>query len=166
MHSKRLRRATASFAVAAVALPATVGAGGAFSLTSMAVAEAETKPDITVPRRVRPGHSVRINVSGFPPGARVRVQFGVDFRPPANCCVSRLIPAPSRPGFELDQGGAGLLRVKMPRRYARCVSSACRKPKFKRWKPGQRIYVLVATDDYGSGEPDEAVARAISHVAR
>lgn len=56
---------------------------------------------VTVPARVTPGRLVTINVSGFAPGARVHVEWGVYFNPPANCCITKLVPPASKPGFTL-----------------------------------------------------------------
>jgi hypothetical protein len=55
------------------------------------------------PRRVRPGKRVRLLVSGFPRGSRVRVQFGV--LPIPNCCVSYVIPGMHHPGFFMGATG-------------------------------------------------------------
>jgi hypothetical protein len=125
---------------------------------------AEARTTITVPKVVTPGRTVTLRATGFAAGAAVRVQWGVYTQPPANCCVSTVVPPDSRPGFQLDSTGAGVLRVRVPRAYARCVSAICRNPNWARFKRGQRIYVFVFTDDFGStGAPDTA-AKALSRI--
>ena len=67
------------------------------------------------------------------------------------------IPPLSKPGIRAT--AAGVLRVRMPRRYAQCVQGACQSPDFAPFKHGQRIFVLVFQDGYRN------VAKAFSRVA-
>ena len=127
-------------------------------------ADRARKAHVTVPQTLQPGQLITVRVTGFPAGSRVRVQFGLDLRPPANCCATTLIPRPGKPALALGSDGARTLRVRMPRRYARCTSVSCPDPELTFWKSGERVYVFVATNRFGSGRPAEAFARAIAHI--
>jgi hypothetical protein len=119
---------------------------------------------VTVPARVTPGRLVTINVSGFAPGARVHVEWGVYFNPPANCCITKLVPPASKPGFTLA-AGAKTLHVRMPRLYAACPAVGCHDHDRTRFKPGQRVFVFVSTDlDYKG--PGPFYAKALTRIAR
>ena len=119
---------------------------------------------IRVPPRVVPGRKVTIKVTGYPSRAGVRVQFGVYYNPVRNCCVTNVIPSASHRPFALGRDGSRRLRVRMPRHYARCVSSACSSPAWKRWSHGQRIFVAVYTDNFGSGSSGDVYRSARSRV--
>ena len=111
-------------------------------------------PHVRVPKLVTPGHLVTLRVSGFKQGSGLHVQFHT---PGDNCCLTVPIPPLSRPGLRPSE--AGVLRVRMPTRYARCVQSGCTGPDFKPFRRGQRILILVFTDGYA------VEARARSRVA-
>lgn len=119
---------------------------------------AQAGPIVNVPGKVRPGKRVRVDVSAFPANARVRVQFLRYHNPPCNCDASRVIPNIKRPGFALGPDGARVLRVRMPKRYARCVSVGCSSPRYAPYRKGQPVLVGVGT------VPDEAYASDRSRV--
>ena len=108
-------------------------------------------PHLQVPKLVTPTHLVTLHVSGFEQGSRLHVQFHT---PGQNCCLTVPIPPLSKPG--LRASAAGVLRVRMPTRYARCTQNGCSSPDFKPFKRGQRVLILVFTDGYAA----EATARS------
>src|SRR4051794_6695624 len=85
----RIRRAstTAAAVIACLAL-AVAGAANAIARTARVGTQATGGPAVTAPAVVTPGRLVTVAVSGFTPGVRVDVQFGVDFHPVRNCCVT------------------------------------------------------------------------------
>jgi hypothetical protein len=98
---------------------------------------------IHVPHRVKPGTRVRIAVAGFPAGSRVRVQFARFHHPPCNCDATVVLPRLSKPALQLGPEGQRVLHVRMPPRYARCVTNACPRPDFTRFRSGQPVTVTV-----------------------
>jgi hypothetical protein len=94
---------------------------------------------------VRPGKPVKLVVSGFRAGARVRVQFGV--RPIRNCCVSYVIPPIHRPGFLIPRSGGRTITVTMPYRWAQCVATGCPSPDWHNFRRGQHIFVAVFSEN-------------------
>jgi len=112
-----------------------------------AIAVAAGSARIRGPRKVHIGRRVTLVVSGFPPQSRIRVQFGVYTSPPANCCVSAVIPQISRRGFLIGKTGTRALTVLVPRRWAQCVAASCATPDWHRYRKGQRIFVAAFTDN-------------------
>ena len=137
-----------------IANPLGAGAAGGDRPTPRA-----QRPTVSVPPRVSLGKLVGIEVSGFPAGARVRVQFARRHDPPCNCDGSLVIPRLSKPGFSLGRDGQRVLHVRMPRRYAHCTSNACPGPELTPFKSGQPIYVSVV-----SKSPEPAAALDTSRV--
>jgi hypothetical protein len=119
-------------------------------------------PTVRVPSAVTPGKHLTVRVSGFPAHSRVRIQFGVDYKPPQNCCASYPTPPVGKPGFLLNATGSAVFNVTMSSAYATCTSSACSDPGLMAWKHRQRIYVAVFTDS--TVGPRAAFARAVTHV--
>ena len=129
-------------------------AAAVVSMPATAAGYQAQSPHVRVPKLVTPGHLVTLRVSGFKQGSRLHVQFHT---PGDNCCLTVPIPPLSRPGLRPSE--AGVLRVRMPTRYARCVQNGCTSPDFKPFRHGQRILILVFTDGYA------VEARARSRVA-
>lgn len=117
-------------------------------------------PQVSIPKRVQPGRRMRVIVSGFPSGARIRFQFGRYFNPPANCCASKPFPAVGKPGIPVNESGQLTTGIRMPRRYAKCVSSTCADPQWRRYRPGQRVYLGVI------GDNDTGYASDLARVRR
>lgn len=116
----------------------------------LAIVTAEARANtIDAPSTAKPGRKVTLRVSGFPAGARIRVQFGLYMNPPANCCASKVMPAREKPGYLIPDAGSRTLRVRMPRRYAKCTSARCEDPEWTRYRRGDRIYVITSSDDPG-----------------
>jgi hypothetical protein len=126
-------------------------AAAVIGMPATAVGYQAQSPQVRVPKLVTPGHLVTLHVSGFRQGSRLHVQFHA---PGDNCCLTVPIPPLSRPG--LRPSAAGVLRVRMPIRYAQCVQNGCTSPDLKPFKQGQRILILVFTDGYRA----EATARS------
>ena len=126
-------------------------AAAVVSMPATAARYQAQSPHVRVPKLVTPGHLVTLRVSGFEQGSRLHVQFHT---PGENCCLTVPIPPLSKPG--LRPSAAGVLRVRMPTRYARCVQNGCTSPDFKPFKHGQRVLILVFTDGYRA----EATARS------
>jgi hypothetical protein len=150
----RLARAATALALTA-ALAGAAGAAGAPTVPTAKVA---------VPAHVTPGRIVAVQVSGFAPGAKVHVQWGVYYNPPANCCISLPVPPFPKPGFTLATG-AKTLHIRMPRRYAACPAAGCHDHALTPYKPGQRVFVFVSTDLSSHG-PGPTYGKALSRIAR
>jgi hypothetical protein len=119
--------------------------GVAISATAAFPAAAEREGalrfHVRAPKVVVPGRLVTLHVSGYRRASRLHVQFGVLQVPPSNCCLTLPIPPISKPGMRASAGG--VLRVRMPKRYARCVQGGCPAPGYTPFKHGQKIFVLV-----------------------
>jgi hypothetical protein len=157
--ARLIRRELVALIAVAVLVGAADARGSAASGGSAASMRAGTASRATVrgPGVVRPGHRVRILLSGFRPGSRVRIQFGVY---PAdatlNCCVSYVQPLYGHPGFKINGEGRRTIVVVMPRRWAQCVATGCPSPGWRSYRPGQRVSVAAVSDyDYS-----DYVARA------
>lgn len=100
---------------------------------------------VTAPHLLRPGSVVTVTVAGFPPGSRARLQLGVHFARPTNCCVSLVFPSIHRPGISIGKNGVARVRWRVPRVYARCTSSACVSPENTPFRHGQAVRVYAAT---------------------
>jgi hypothetical protein len=103
-------------------------------------------PRASLPAAVHPGRMVVVKVAGFPAGERVQLQFGLWHDPPYNCCVSSVTPRRHADGWLIPDTGSRTLRVRMPRRYAQCVSYQCKDRGWKRFRRGDQVYVWVTTD--------------------
>jgi hypothetical protein len=113
-----------------------VAIAGAVAAAEPVIAPAQAaQPEIRAPRVVTPGRVVPIAVTGFRPSSVIDIQFGVYFKAPANCCVTTLQERRVR------ADGSGVFSVRMPRRYAQCVTVACSDRHLTAWKPGQRIFI-------------------------
>jgi hypothetical protein len=128
-----------------------VGRCMAFVLLLVAVlgpttVEASAGPQIHGPHQLRPGHKARLSISGFPSGARIRLQVGVHTVPPQNCCVSYIYPRLGHPAIPLGADGGGTVHMRIPRRYARCVTAACSHPDLTPYKCGQHVFVSAFTN--------------------
>lgn len=100
-------------------------------------------PTVHGPSAVQPGGRVRISLSGFTPGSRVQIQFGVYFEPVRNCCVSAIFPRYPHAGILIGPSGRRTLVVKMARRWAQCVAASCPTPDWHPYRAGQRVYIAA-----------------------
>lgn len=116
------------------------------SVLAPATVGASTGPRIHGPHRLHPGHKVRLSISGFPSNARIRLQVGLHSVPPQNCCVSYIYPRFSHPAIPLGADGEGTIHMRVPRRYARCVTAACSHPDLTPYKGGQHVFVSAFTN--------------------
>lgn len=114
--------------------------------------------DVRAPARLHPGSVVYVEIRGYPPGSRVRVQLATRRSLHSNCCVSLTYPRVHTPGILVNQGGSATIRWRVPTQYAQCVSSICTSPEDKRFRRGERVLVGVATTD------DTAFADAPAHI--
>ena len=125
------------------------------------------------PRQLVPGSVARLAISGFPPGSHVRVQLGVAYNPPSNCCVSDVYPRYGRPAFVVSSTGS--LSIGWPDRrptmtacLALHVSSSLLPNNTRRYVAGERVEISVFTDSFGTGGPGAAFrfrAATIAHQA-
>jgi hypothetical protein len=107
-------------------------------------------PNVRVLGPVQPGLTVLLEVSGFPPGAGLRVRFGVRADPQPNWGITPPDPVRTQPGYPVGPTGARVLDVRVPRAYLRCVTLACDRagdnaPRM--WRAGEPAYVYVSTAD-------------------
>lgn len=64
-----------------------------------------------------------------------------------NCCVSDVFPSFAKPGILIGAGGRRVLTVVMPRRWAQCVATVCTTPEWRRYHPGQQVFIAAFNDD-------------------
>jgi hypothetical protein len=102
---------------------------------------------VGAPGRLRPGSIVRVQIGGYPPGSRVRVQLATRRSLHDNCCVSLTYPSEHAPGVFVNQDGSATIRWRVPVFYARCVSSICSSPEYERFRLGESVLVDVSTTD-------------------
>jgi len=132
-------------------------------LTSPAAADAAT---IVAPSQLVPGHTVRLQLSGFPAGDRIYVQLGVVTNPVANCCVSFTYPSfGKQAGIPVDSSGSLRLDWAVPTTYVQCPSTAClaNPPpnNTRRYVTGQHVYVAA----FDASDSAFAKADAVISVA-
>jgi hypothetical protein len=102
---------------------------------------------VAAPARLHPGSVVYVDVTGYPPGSRVRVQLATRRSLHSNCCVSLTYPSVHAAGAPVNQNGSATIRWRVPTQYAQCVSSICSSPEYKRFRRGESVLVDVSTTD-------------------
>jgi hypothetical protein len=119
---------------------------------------------LTTPKRVVPGSTVTVKISGFPAGSAARIQMLVANNPPSNCCASLLYPPVGKPRLVVSANGTLTIRWRVPTTYLQCTDVPCeRHPppnNVRRYQIGQRVEIFILTD---SGS---AFASAFAIVAR
>lgn len=116
---------------------------GALGLGLTGIALGSGGAKLSAPMRLVPGAIVTLQISGFPAGEDVRVEFGVLYNPPANCCASPVSPPRGRPPLVVGSDGTLALKWRVPATYAQCIDVPCsRQPppnNTHRYRAGQRV---------------------------